>query len=118
MAAAALRRSVISRPVHAVVNRLRFAAPVDEELIGRFREAMRTLDGTGCLGAEVVQTGEDELVLVIRYPSLEVLEDVTARVGSPWMRERIVPLMAGPTERRFGPVVASFTAAQPSAGEV
>jgi hypothetical protein len=27
-------------------------------------------------------------------------------VGSPWMRERIVPLLAGPTERVFGPVVA------------
>ena len=108
MAPAAPRRWVVSRPVHVVVNRLRFAAPVDEELIAGFRGMVETLRGSGCLGAEVVQVAPDELILVIHYPSLDVLEDVTARVGSPWMREHVVPLLAGPTERSVGVVVASF----------
>jgi hypothetical protein len=98
----------MSHPVHAVVNRLRFAAPVGDDLIARFGEVVDMLRGSGCLGAEVVQVAPDELILVIRYPTLEVLEDVTARVGSPWMREHVVPLLAGPTERSVGVVVASF----------
>lgn len=95
--------------MHAVVNRLRFADPVHDDVIARFRTGAVSLlrDEPGCIDAKVVQVAPDELVLLILFDSLEVLEEVTARVGSPWMREHIVPLLAGPTERVFGPVVAS-----------
>jgi heme-degrading monooxygenase HmoA len=95
--------------VHAVVNRLRFADPVDAAVIERFRGAMDALRvEPGCLDLKIVQVAPDEVVLLIFFDSPESLEDITARVGNAAMREHIVPLLRAPTERIFGPVVASL----------
>jgi hypothetical protein len=44
---------------------------------------------------------------VILFDSEEQAAEVTEKVGSPLMRELIVPLLDGPTDRRTGPVIAS-----------
>jgi hypothetical protein len=94
--------------MHAVVNRLAFADPVSPELIARLRDdAMRRLRETPCLDAYVIQTDERELHLVLVFPAAADADRVMQEVGSPWMREHVVPLLAGPTDRRVGEVVAS-----------
>ena len=90
-----------------VVNRLTFAEPVDEDVVARFDEGMARIRESPCRWAHVVQTGEREVHLVILFDSAEQAAEVTEKVGSPLMRELIVPLLAGPTDRRTGPVIAS-----------
>jgi hypothetical protein len=41
-----------------------------------------------------------------RFRDLETEERIKSEVGGPWMREHIVPLLAAPTERTSGDVVA------------
>jgi Antibiotic biosynthesis monooxygenase len=93
--------------VYAVVNRLTFAEPVGEAVAARFASAMPAMRESGCRSAHVVQTGEREVHLLIVFDSAEQAAEVTERVGSPMMRELIVPLLDGPTDRRTGPVIAS-----------
>jgi len=94
--------------VHAVVNRLTFTDPVSADLIARLRDdAMPRLRAAGCLEADVVQTGERELHLVLLFREPDDPDRMMREVGSPWMREHVVPLLAGPTDRRVGVVVAS-----------
>jgi hypothetical protein len=93
--------------VFGVVNRLTFKEPVDDELIARFDIAMVRIRESACRWAHVVQTGEREVHLVILFDSEEQAAEVTEKVGSPLMRELIVPLLEGPTDRRTGPVIAS-----------
>jgi hypothetical protein len=99
--------------VHAVVNRLTFTDPVPADLIAgrggmRLRDdAMPRLRAAGCLEADVVQTGERELHLVLLFREADDPDRMMREVGSPWMREHVVPLLAGPTDRRVGVVVAS-----------
>ncbi|HEX2587745.1 MAG TPA: hypothetical protein VHL51_05730 [Gaiellales bacterium] len=90
-----------------VVNRLTFREPIDDELVARFDIAMVRIRESACRWAHVVQTGEREVHLVILFDSEEQAAEVTEKVGSPLMRELIVPLLDGPTDRRTGPVIAS-----------
>jgi hypothetical protein len=93
--------------VFGVVNRLTFREPIDDELVARFDIAMVRIRESACRWAHVVQTGEREVHLVILFDSEEQAAEVTEKVGSPLMRELIVPLLEGPTDRRTGPVIAS-----------
>jgi hypothetical protein len=94
--------------MHAVVNRLTFADPVPPDLAARVRDdVMGRLREAGCLDAYVIQTGDRELHLVLVFAAAADAERVMQEVGSPWMREHVVPLLAGPTDRRVGEVVAS-----------
>jgi hypothetical protein len=96
------------RGMHAVVNRLTFADPVPADLIARLRhDALPRVRAAGCLEADVVQTGERELHLVLLFEQPGDADRTMREVGSPWMREHVVPLLAGPTDRRVGDVVAS-----------
>ena len=91
-----------------VVNRLTFAAPVDDAVAARFTEAMQSLRGVaGLVSAHVVRTGEHEVQLVLLFESAEDAARITAEIGNPMMREHIVPLLDGPTDRRTGDVIAS-----------
>ncbi|HKV67959.1 MAG TPA: hypothetical protein VJN72_07705 [Gaiellales bacterium] len=95
--------------MHGVVNRLTFADPVDAALAARFRDgAMTRIAAAGCREAYVVQTGERELHLVLLFDDAAAADRVMREVGSPWMREHVVGLLAGPTDRRTGEVIASL----------
>ncbi|MDP1820604.1 MAG: hypothetical protein Q8K58_12045 [Acidimicrobiales bacterium] len=92
-----------------VVNVLHFKKSVDlalfekaEDELGR---AMRDIDGFR--GLQVVQTGEAEVVLLIFGESADALDRIATEVGSPWMAANVVPLLAGPPERRVGALIAS-----------
>ena len=97
--------------MYGVVNRLTFADPIDASVVALFaEEGLPRVRAAGALAAHVVQTGEWEAVLVIVSESRERSDEITETVGSPWMRERIVALLDGPTERRTGEIVASTLA--------
>ena len=68
---------------------------------------MRAIDGCG--GLHVVHPGEREVTLVILADDVGTLDRLATEVGSPWMAATIVPLLAGPPERRIVPTLASGT---------
>jgi len=95
--------------MYGVVNRVTFADPVDARLAARLRDdAMPRIAAAGCRGAYVVQTGERELHLVLLFDDAAAADRVMHEVGSPWMREHVVDLLAGPTDRRTGEVIAAM----------
>jgi hypothetical protein len=94
--------------MHAVVNHLRFAAPVTPETIEKFQaDAVPRLLQAGCLEAHVVEVDERHLILVLLFESPESVDRITETIGSPFMREHVVHLLDQPTERSVGEVVAT-----------
>ncbi|MFL6182480.1 MAG: hypothetical protein ACJ73J_09230 [Actinomycetes bacterium] len=94
--------------MHAVVNHLQFEDDVDPAIFASMDQVMSQMRGiAGFAGAHVVQTSAREVVLVILADRPETLDRVATEVGSPWMREHVVPLLAGPPDRRVGPVLIS-----------
>lgn len=94
--------------MYAVVNHLSFVDDVDPAIFASMDEVvsqMRAIEGFS--GAHVVQTSAGEVVLVIFADSPETLDRLATEVGSPWMQANVVPLLAGPPDRRVGPVLVS-----------
>ena len=89
-----------------VVNRLTFAERIPESVIESARDATRAVVEAGGLDARLVKVDETHAILVLTFPDLETEERIKSEVGGPWMREHIVPLLAEPTERASGDVVA------------
>lgn len=98
--------------MHAVVNQLTFAEPFDAslfraaeaELVPRMREI------AGFAGVQVIQTSETSAVLIISADEPQTLDRIATEVGSPWMREHVVPHLAWPPDRQLGPVLLSAPA--------
>jgi hypothetical protein len=93
----------------AVVNHLHFREPPDPDLFARAEGEVvpraRKIDGFRAL--HVVQVGPDHFILIITGDTPEVLDRVASEVGSPWMVEHVVPLLASPPERHIGSLVAT-----------
>jgi len=97
-----------------VVNRLEFTDPVGADLTALMQGALERLRAEpGFVQGHVVRTGERELHLVLLFEDPAEAARITEEVGSPWMREHVVTLLAGPTDRRTGEVVASTLPSTP-----
>ena len=93
----------------AVVNVLQFKEAPDAELFeqaaAELGPKMHEVDGFERLA--IVRTGETEIVLLIEAATVDALDQIATDIGSPWMRENVVPLLAGPPQRHIGDVIAS-----------
>jgi len=95
----------------AVVNHLHFRDPPDPDLFARAEgevvpEARVT---EGILGLHIVQVTPDHFILVILGDDTDAIDRFATDVGSPWMTDHVVPLLASPPERHLGPLVATTT---------
>jgi hypothetical protein len=94
--------------VYAVINTLIFSEPLDPGVFAGIDELRPRFEAVaGFEAAHVVQTGEREAVLVILAADAAALDRLATEVGSPWMREHVVPLLSGPPVRLVGPVIGS-----------
>ena len=96
--------------MHAVVNRLRLARPIDQSV---FENAQRELPPRAAeiedlRAFHVLRAGDDELIVLILGDAPEALERMRTEVGNDWMRENIVPHLAGGTERVVAESVVSW----------
>jgi hypothetical protein len=89
-----------------VVNHLTFAEPIPTAVIESARDAAQAVVEAGGLDARLVKVDETRAMLVLTFPDSETEERIKSEVGGPWMREHIMPLLAEPTARASGEVVA------------
>jgi hypothetical protein len=92
---------------YVVVNHLHFRDPVTDATVRATQDAVQQVVDAGALAARVVKVEDRHLILLLDFPSREDANRVSSEVGGPWMRENIVPLLAGGTERSLGEVIAS-----------
>ena len=89
-----------------VVNQLTFAEPIPASVIESARDATEAVVEAGGLDARLVKVDETHAILVLTFPDFETEERIKSEVGGPWMREHIMPLLAEPSQRASGEVVA------------
>jgi hypothetical protein len=113
------RRSVpVTRPpsqarrqrMHVVVNHLHFRDPVTDTTVEATRDALQLVIDAGGIAARVVKVDDRHLILLLDFRSAEDADRAAREAGGPWMREHIVPLLSGGTERSLGEVIASVPA--------
>jgi hypothetical protein len=96
--------------VHVVVNHLHFRDPVTEATVEATRHARRLVIDAGEIAARVVKVDDRHLIVLLNFKSAEDADRAAREAGGPWMREHIVPLLSGGTERSLGEVIASTPA--------
>lgn len=106
MVAAAQGRGY-DRPMHLVVNHLHLRDPLTPATAQSLPEALRLVVEAGGIGGRVVQVDERHLILLLEFAGAEDADRIAREVGGPWMREHIVPLLEGGTQRSVGAVIAS-----------
>lgn len=93
--------------MYSVVNRLRLKDPIPADVWGQPAEdvlaQMREVEGFHSL--QVVGISSDEVVLIITADTAECLDQIATDIGSPWMREYVVPHLAEPPVRQLGEVL-------------
>jgi hypothetical protein len=93
----------------AVINHLYFREPPDTDLFALAEQEMvpEARIWEGVAGLHIVQVTPDHFILIILGDDTEALDRFADEVGSPWMMEHVVPLLASPPERHLGPLVAT-----------
>jgi hypothetical protein len=93
--------------MHAVVNHMKLAKPLDSNIIDRMSsELMSSLARMpGFANALCVQTADDGIVIIVICESEEALERCHQEVGSPWVGPNLGPYLAS-TDRKVGPLIA------------
>ncbi len=91
-----------------LVNHHRLAEPLPvsahEALTARYAE-MRDM---GLRTFQLIEVADDHLILVAVFDSAEAADAVSELIGSPWLREWVIPRLASPTEQSFGEAIYSL----------
>jgi hypothetical protein len=90
-----------------VVNHLRLREPMPDATVEAARKGMQLVVDAGALAARVAKVDETHLILILDFASAEDADRIARASGGPWMREHIVPLLAGDTDRSLAEVIAS-----------
>lgn len=93
--------------MHVVVNHLRFRDAVTDATVEAMQDGLQLVIDAGGLSGRVIRVDERHLILLLDFASAEDADRAAREAGGPWMREHIVPLLAGGTERSLGEVIAS-----------
>lgn len=87
------------------VNHLTFAEPIGDALIASAKDAAAMVAQTGG-ELRLVRVDDTHAFLLLGFPDAKAEEQIKTEIGGPWMREHVIPLLAGPPERTSGEVVA------------
>lgn len=94
--------------MRVVVNRLNFRDPIPDSVVRAAELGARALVDAGGLNFRFVRLDKRSAVLVMEFADLESEQRIAAEIGGPWMREHIIPLLDGPTQRISGEVIVSL----------
>jgi hypothetical protein len=92
----------------AVINTMTLAQPLDPSVTERMQDELMSdaHEVPGFLEAHFVSIGEDHAVMVVICDSVESIQALHDRVGSPWIGANLMPFLIA-TDRQVGPVLAS-----------
>ncbi|MCV2866860.1 hypothetical protein [Defluviimonas sp. WL0075] len=97
--------------MHIVINTLSIKPDADWATLARlfdgFCDGARP-DHPGLVGAQIVQSGPEEAILIISFSDAETMASFSSTVAAPWFAEHVRPFLAGPANRKTGAVVAGF----------
>ena len=57
---------------------------------------------------QIVNVAEDHVILVAVFDSDEAADKVSELIGSPWLREHVIPRLSSPTEQSVGEAACSL----------
>lgn len=94
--------------MHAVVNKLTLAKPIDDALLAKlnaFNQGLR--NEPEIFDSMLVSVSDTEAIAIALFHTREGMERFSREVAAPWFAENVRPYLGGPVSRVTGEVVAS-----------
>ena len=57
---------------------------------------------------QVISVADDHVILIAVFESSDAADRVSELIGSPWLREHVIPRLSSPTEQSFGEALCSL----------
>jgi hypothetical protein len=93
--------------MHVVINHLHLREPLTDATAHAMQDGLEMVVDAGGHDARVVRVDDRHLILILEFADAGDADRVAREVGGPWMRDHIVPLLDGPTDRNVGEVIAA-----------
>ncbi len=91
-----------------LVNHHHLSEPIPDsayaELTARFPEMRER----GLRTFQIIEVAADHVILVAVFDSGEAADTVSELIGSPWLREHVIPRLSSPTEQSVGEAIFSL----------
>ena len=94
--------------MHAVVNKLTLAKPIDDALLAKLKTFYQGLrDEPEVVDSMIVSVSDTEAIAIALFHTREGMDRFSREVAAPWFAENVRPYLGGPVSRVVGEVVAS-----------
>jgi hypothetical protein len=94
--------------VFTLVNHHHLAEPIPESAYEALAERFADMRELGLQTFQIVKVADDHVILVAVFDSAEAADKVSELIGSPWLREHVIPRLLAPTEQSFGEALCSL----------
>jgi hypothetical protein len=94
--------------VFTLVNHHRLSEPIPESAYAALTERLAEMRALGLRTFQIIRVADDHVILVAVFDSAEAADAVSESIGSPWLREYVIPRLSAPTEQHFGEAICSL----------
>lgn len=94
--------------MHAVVNKLTLAKPIDDALLAKLKTFYEGLGNEPeVVDTMIVSVSDTEAFAIALFHTREGMDRFSKEVAGPWFAEHVRPYLGGPVSRVVGEVLAS-----------
>jgi hypothetical protein len=94
--------------VFTLVNHHYLAEPIPKSAYDALAERFDEMRELGLQTFQIVNVADDHVILIAMFASDEAADKVSELIGSPWLREYVIPRLSSPTEQSFGEALCSL----------
>jgi hypothetical protein len=94
--------------VFTLVNHHHLAEPIPESAYAELSARFDEMSELGLRTFQIIEVANDHVILVAVFDSAEAGDNVSELIGSPWLREHVIPRLSSPTEQSFGEALCSL----------
>ena len=91
-----------------LVNHHHLAEPIPESAYAKLSARFDEMRELGLRTFQIIEVADDHVILVAVFDSAEAGDKVSELIGSPWLREHVIPRLSSPTEQSFGEALCSL----------
>jgi hypothetical protein len=91
-----------------LVNHHHLSEPIPESAYAAVTERFTEMRDLGLRTFQIINVADDHVILVAVFESAEAADAVSESIGSPWLREYVIPRLSSPTEQSFGEASCSL----------
>lgn len=94
--------------VFTLVNHHHLSEPLPDSAYESLTARSAEMQNLGLRAFQLIKVSDDHLILIAVFDSADAADAVNELIGSPWVREYVIPRLSSPTEQSVGEALYSL----------